>query len=656
MTVAKRIVLNPADKQSGYILWRNGFIEPIGNALPVPQEEGSINDWLSERAPTFYTGSAKGPGEQAIALQVIDWTGPSGYTLSMYGHVYAWGGATPSPGATPPTTTGPEYYIGTNGGFPSTMIGYVSDFVMNPFATGQGYILLYNGDVIGIGTGIAAISHSAFLSDTWALQLVMDWSSKRYWVLDGLGRIWGKNGGNNVGYDGQAAGLYIWGREGRGFRLYDKAATPKGWMVDRFGRVHRVGAAVDASPGSPFNIFFPQEIYQDIEIVDDGTVVNPLRLVTLQLDGQRWEYVVSTAPTVNVQSPSGSITTTTRPYVAWSYVDAQGNPQTAYTVKIFTDAVHAGGGFNADTSTAVLTVTGTGALTRVQVTLDLSNATYWAYVKATDSSGLSSGWAFSSFTISVTALSVPTVTPTVLGGTSGISLVIHATTGTGLPGTARFGVQFHDSDWDGVTWLNVRNGDALVPDGSGNATVVDIGSRFGILRSYRAITYIYDATTDVWRAGGFSSTQTATLTPRNIIVMTRVSDGSQMPVKLNTGFTLDRAPRVGVFSPMNRDFPVVQTDGNLKAPTFTLDLWILDGFTRGIIESMLGGGEVCYLRDNIGRGFYFKVIDNLTEEWLLGAPPVSALSSTRDLHELKVKCQTVKRPRAGPVQGPLVEA
>lgn len=375
MASARRIAVNPANKKQRYILYSNGYIEAIGGALAISQSEGSINTWsVGSGAPVWYTAQ-EGP---AVSFQILNWSVPSGYTLDMWGNVWPWGGATVVPGASTPLTGGPEYLFGGNGGFSSPTYGYVIDFKMDPNGGGTGYLLLYNGDVIGFGTGVTAIAHGAFIPDTAARMLQMDWTSKRYWILDNLGRVSAYNGGNQTSVDsadgsGWTATFpqYIWGRGGTyakgGFRLYDFSATPKGWVVDALGRAYDLNTT---QPPYGYRFTPSSQQWVDIDIIDDGTGGNPLRLVTLSQQGQIFEWVVSTAPVAVVTEPSGALTTSLRPWVGWQYIDKEGDSQVSYQARILTSGVYLSG-----TTNEVQSLNQTGAPTGGSVKLGFQRDT-----------------------------------------------------------------------------------------------------------------------------------------------------------------------------------------------------------------------------------------------------------------------------------------
>lgn len=992
MATARKILVNPADAKQRYILYGNGVIEALGGALPVVQSEGSINSWsVGSGAPVAYTSSF----EPYVSFQILNWSTPSGYTLDMWGNVWPWGGATVIPGAATPLTGGPEFLFGTNGGVSSPKYGGIIDFMMDPNGGGTGYLLLYNGDVAAVGTGVTAVAHGGVIPDTAARQLIMDWTSKRYWILDNLGRITGYNGANQVAVtdvNGVAATYpgYVWGRGGHysqgGARLYDFTATARGWEVDAFGRVYRIGAAQDA-PGFQFTPSARQWV--DMVIIDDGTGANPLRIVTLTAQGKQFEYVVSTAPVGVVIEPSGAVTTQNMPWMGWQYIDREGDAQVAYDARIITSAVYTVGttnevqstnqtgaptggsvklafqvdaqapvattasiAFNATAATvqaalealpnigtggvvctggpwgtapivitfsgdamagwnwppitlaqnaftggaaptiAITTTTpGVGidpavaanvfsesagsvaapdATNRVRPTTELANGTtFRAYARVTDSSGKVSGWTYKQFNIAITALNAPTVTPTVLGGLSGTSLAVAAATGAGLPAAARFATQYHDPtglpdgvvldgsvgsylttpdspDWtvsgvlrfvmrvkpvswatgvaqilathtgvsnfavqwyigvtgaqgfqvsaDGTavtsvgsgtmglvnntpywigveyntltgayafykasdqsttpalwsgwslilssttaavtmfesnaivrlgadsaggsrltgtvydfrwynngvlvanpdftasaspravlgattytdstgkvwsllgtakiaeaegTWLNVRNGDALAPINGGAAACTDYEAPFGVQRSYRAVTYVYDSAADAWQQSAWSATQTATLTPRNVWAFTNPFTPSQdILIKQQPEFKLVWPTVSQTFMPSNRDDPIVLSDGKPKLPSFHLDLWALNKATRQAIETLLASNVVLLVRTPWGHVLYCKVTGDFDQQFMLARPLSTELTSVRDANSSGIAMQTVKRPIAGPLTGPLVE-
>ena len=124
------------------------------------------------------------------------------------------------------------------------------------------------------------------------------------------------------------------------------------------------------------------------------------------------DVVTSAQPTVTVIAPSGTITDTTFPSVTWTYADTDGDPQSAYEIKIFDSTTYGSGSFSADTSTPTVE-TGIVASSNDGQTLEADLAdgtTYRAYVRVAqlvNGANYFSSWAYSQFTIDVDAPATP---------------------------------------------------------------------------------------------------------------------------------------------------------------------------------------------------------------------------------------------------------
>lgn len=107
----------------------------------------------------------------------------------------------------------------------------------------------------------------------------------------------------------------------------------------------------------------------------------------------------------------------TRPTVAWSHTDPEGDPQESYQVKVFTAAQYGAAGFNPETSTAAWDSAKTlSPVQSVQVGADLTLGAHRAYVKVWQPKVAGqdhpSEWAFAAFTIDFPPPATPTTTAT----------------------------------------------------------------------------------------------------------------------------------------------------------------------------------------------------------------------------------------------------
>jgi hypothetical protein len=147
-----------------------------------------------------------------------------------------------------------------------------------------------------------------------------------------------------------------------------------------------------------------------VKFADNSEVVgDKANLYELYID-----VLTSTQPTLNVTSPSGTVTDTSFPSIVWTYTDAEGDQQSAYQIKIFDSTAYSASGFDPDTSTPTVD-TGIVASTNNGATLevDLADATtYRAYVKVAhlvNGNNFFSDWDYSQFTIDVDAPATPLI-------------------------------------------------------------------------------------------------------------------------------------------------------------------------------------------------------------------------------------------------------
>lgn len=204
---------------------------------------------------------------------------------------------------------------------------------------------------------------------------------------------------------------------------------------------------------------------------------------------------IAAQPSVTVSAPTGTITSTTAPDVTWTYSDTDNETQAYYQIKVFSAAQYGAGGFSADTSTSTWNSgeVGSSDNTAVVGTL-LSAATYRAYVrvaKAVNGEPFWSAWAYSQFTISYTAPTIPTM---LVEWDADLGKASFTLTGAAVPGA--YVSQYYDihrSDDGGVIYAGIRDGENITPNGSYVGTAVDYEAPRSLVAYYRCRSVAVDA-------------------------------------------------------------------------------------------------------------------------------------------------------------------
>lgn len=653
MAQAWREVFNPADTDMRYVLWDNGRIDANGGALPITG------------TPTFFnTVPPAGTPGPARALQITDWSTPSGYLLDWAGTVTAFGQATPPASQ----AAGVPFF------FPIAI-----DFFMNPLANGQGYWIDVGGTIHEFGGATPITSPTAVNINTGQqyVRIVFETFGGKYYAMTSWGAPVAGGGAAaiTVVAGAQTAGVTTTSPPWPGWsiakaiRIYD-FTLGRGWILDGWGGIHATNGAETVIGQGITNVnYWPGwDIARDLNILDNGTGAGPLTTTTLDGLGPTHLIVSSTAPVVDVTGPSGTITTTTRPTIQWTYSDAEQDAQVTYHIKVFSSAQYGIGGFDPSSSPNTYEVIASSPTVFFHVPIfDFTNGTWRAYVQATDTSGLTSAWDFIQWTQNVTPPPTPTVTPTAgLTALDGISVLVHSTS---PPGGTFYGVQYQDQDMPLDPWRWVRGGDALIPDGSGNATVVDKEPRFGVVRQYRAISY-KQPTGDII-VSPFSITATGKQNDRTTWTLTDPLDtakGGKVHLMENT-FRAARPIIASAFQPAGRRTAIVFTDGTPKGLVGELQLILPLPADHAMVEAIIGTGNVLYLRDPYGRGWYLQPAYDAgghlrgatggTAAWvdeLISAPPdcgEDAPSGSGFYTHATLPIIEVDRPLAGPSSGAL---
>jgi hypothetical protein len=192
-------------------------------------------------------------------------------------------------------------------------------------------------------------------------------------------------------------------------------------------------------------------------------------LIALYVDVETTEQ-----PTVTVTAPSGTITDTTFPSVTWTYADADGDPQSAYEVKIFDEATYNGASFSADTSTPTVT---TGIVTSSNdgqtLEADLADGTtFRAYVRVAqllNGSNYFSDFAFEEFTIDVDAPSTPLITAFYDSTERAVTLTIFGR--TNVLSANQASLETNTTGWEADSNCAIARSTSYASDGSASLSV-----------------------------------------------------------------------------------------------------------------------------------------------------------------------------------------
>lgn len=281
---------------------------------------------------------------------------------------------------------------------------------------------------------------------------------------------------------------------------------------------------------------------------------NTVRLHELFLD----VYYVA-VPVVDVTGPTGTLTETNRPTITWRTTfdeHSQGVGPSDLQVRVFTDAVYGGGGFNAATSTAAWETDRAASPSAigggVRVSANLANDTYRAYVRAKDSVSGWGSWDYAEFTVNVTPPDSPAL---VLTDDDANGRVTATVTPDNSP-VATDGVILERSRDGGATWEVV-----IESEGGSPQTLHDYFAQSGVEVDYRACGW---NDTDEDRL--YSAYDTDSITPDHGWWLKSATDPSlnvkldERPRRIRELDQMGRAARQTEQQPLGRDDVVVTQD------------------------------------------------------------------------------------------------
>ncbi len=276
------------------------------------------------------------------------------------------------------------------------------------------------------------------------------------------------------------------------------------------------------------------------------------------------DIVYVTKPTLTVSLPTGTLTDTNLPLVAWSPTfDVDAGSVSFWEVKIFSAAQYGAGGFDPETSAATYGVgvgdtTSEGAATSHQVTTPLANASYRAYVKVGRSNDINapqySDWASADFVVNVSLPATPTITVTAESSSGRNKIVLASNAGAATTDA----LDLERSLDGGTTWSPVRNDNGLSARVNGTSgTFYDYEAPNGVSVTYRAralhnYSGLYAASAWASNSATWSSTAWWLKAP-DAPSLNRV-------VELVTYGDVSRAARQGSFQPLGSSLPIVVSD------------------------------------------------------------------------------------------------
>jgi hypothetical protein len=342
--------------------------------------------------------------------------------------------------------------------------------------------------------------------------------------------------------------------------------------------------------------------------------------------------------TATATSPFG----VSRPTVAWTKTDVEGDPQQAYQVKWFSEAQYTAGGFDPSVSTATHNtgeVTSTGQ--SHQIPIDLVNATtYKAYVRVRqpDVSGqaLRSDWtASNAVTIDVTPPAAPGLTYTGNSVTEAQAHIQMAATKNNPEGDTTLVVEY--SDDEGATWAPhpAMNGITF----AGTTTLKDYEVPLGIARHYRA-----KVVAGILAGSAWSATLIAPALPAEEWWLKDPLDPTRNVAARISDFKFSLPRPQAAYDPVGRTEHVVITEGT-QAPTgsFVITTWSKGEYD--LVMALTTSSHVLLLQDVFGRQWYVMLGES--DDWeLVKATDPTGDYVIRHVHRARFTWRQVARQMA----------
>lgn len=599
-------MFNPADRTQGYKLWSHGFIEPIGTA-PLPVQDPPFPDDWSVTNPV-------------VDLQIINWAAPSGYTMTDDGEIRGFG-AVIDPGV--------------HGHLPTYDFRIWKWLFMNPNGDGSGYQFNFVGTYVRWGPtapvlpigfdGTVPDYHQDFVRD-----VALNWSNKKWVILGKTGQV-----DASFDVDSSAVPYNPIADAYRCLVVRDwTTTTPKVLVCHMSGWLYGCNGWGSFS-GQPIE-FAGRDIVRDMALINDGSGVDPMELAFASYSGGVYRWFVSDPPTALFNSPANgsTVTTTTRPVIDVAWNDPDGDAIVNVDVRIF--------GPNVASITNPQPLTGPVPVPRQAwsvdarttgfvPTFDLENGTWQGFVRVRDAATDVSAWTKSTWTQNVTRPPTPTLAVLTVGHSNRLTV-------TGTTNATRF--IFAEYTDNGTDWFPVRGANPGPSILSAGVQIFDYEAPFQQERTYRArVASVAPDLSSLW-----SSTATAEVHGTGWTLM-RVSDHTELPLKVEPGFSKPDPSGTGKFVPLVGTESIV-LDSGWREGDLQLKLRTLSKADRYALRDCIRSGQTFLLRNPHSDHWFVRFTDDPTRDFLRAVPLLEENTALRDANIFNVTLTVVRRPSA----------
>jgi hypothetical protein len=597
----RKIVFNPADRTQGYKLWSHGFIEPIGSA-PVPVQDPPFPDHWAVTNPV-------------VDIDVINWSTPSGYTMTSDGEIRGFGGVVDP---------------GIHGHLPTYGFDIWRWFRMNPNGDGSGYMVSFVGFYYRWGPTAPALSIATpdFQQD-YARDFQLDWTTKKWVMLGKTGLLFSNFTisttdvpPNPLNYDAY-----------RSIIVRDWSTTPK-ILVSHMSAWLYGANGWGSYSGQPIE-WQGRDVLADMALVHDGSGGQPMEIAISSKSGGVYRWFVSDPPVASWIAPvnGSTVTTTTRPSLLVSWMDPDGDTITGVDVRLF------GPGLASITNPEA---PGTPApreqwlsdrrQTGYVPSTDLENGTWQAFVRVRDAANDLSAWAKTAWTQTVTRPPTPTLVALVIGYS--VRLTVAGTTNA-----SRF-IFIEYSDDEGSTWNAVRGANPGPSILTGGVHLFDYEAPFQEDRIYRArVASVSPDLSSLW-----STTATVNVSGWTWDLM-KVSDHTSLRLRVDPDLSKSDPTGTRKFQPMAGSENVVLSTGWSEGD-IPLTARVLSKSDRLALVEFLRSQETLLLRNPFGEAWYVQPTEDVTWKQLRSVALTEESTPIRDAREYSINFTVVRRPTA----------